>query len=216
MKKNNIITCFGIIGLMGIIGLSGCTNDDDVQRNPNLSNPDENITASPIRSTELTYTANLLDANLLDIMDVKVQYIDGDGNIKQEVMTSPTWSKTVSFKRRSAETSKMADITFGMMARTFLKANTQPTKDSYNFFINIDSPMYDTHFDGKSTFTARVHACDSLKIMADKDSSIRTMNYIQDVSNRNDIDSTAISYWCHTQSDTLIVKKRFEWKDSLK
>ena len=201
------------IGTAIIMCMAGCTSDNDDGRDPNLSKPEETVTASPVRSTELTYTATLRDTKLLDIMDVKVQYLDAEGNVKEDIMTSPTWSKTVSFPRRSTEQTKMADITFGMIARTFMKANPTPTKDTYDFYIDLDSPMYDTHFDGKSTFTAYVHACDSTRIIADKTSSVRSKAYIENADNRNMIDSTSISYWCHTQSDTLIVKKPFTWKN---
>lgn len=203
--------------LVALALLSGCAGTEDYdQRNPNLSNPDEVITTSPVCSTELTYSAVLRDARLLDVVDVRVQYIDADGSVKTDTLTSPQWSKTVSFTRRTSQGANMADIAYGMMARTFLKARPVATQDSYDFYINIDSRMYDTHFDGKSTFTADVHACDSLKIMADKRSSVRTAAFVLDGANRSVVDSTAISYWCRHQSDTLIVKKPFTWVDSIR
>ena len=103
MNRYQLLYPAPLSALVALALLSGCAGTEDYdQRDPNLSNPDDVITTSPVRSTELTYSAVLRDARLLDVVDVRVQSLDADGSVKTDTLTSPQWSKTMSLTRSTS------------------------------------------------------------------------------------------------------------------
>ena len=93
MMKNLKIMSMLLGGLLVLGSLTACGGGDDDEPDPTPT-PPPTPTEKVLTSVKTDYTATV-SQQLLDVATVTVRYIGENGQVAQEQMTSPTWTKSV-------------------------------------------------------------------------------------------------------------------------
>ncbi len=93
MMKNLKIMSILLGGLLALGSLTACGGGDDDEPEPTPT-PPPTPTEKVLTSVKTDYTATV-SQQLLDVATVTVRYIGENGQVAQEQMTSPTWTKSV-------------------------------------------------------------------------------------------------------------------------
>ncbi len=91
--KNLKIMSILLGGLLALGSLTACGGGDDDEPEPTPT-PPPTPTEKVLTSVKTDYTATV-SQQLLDVATVTVRYIGENGQVAQEQMTSPTWTKSV-------------------------------------------------------------------------------------------------------------------------
>ncbi len=133
---------FAALVVAAFPSLAGCSSDDD-------SGSHRGQYVGPTVAEKMYYTVELNDPNVLEAADLLVRYLDADGTIRQDTVRSGLWRKPVLFK-----TGK--NVFFTLAAHYFAKESPTLTKDSYDFGIDIASPLFYMDEKGDSLFVGSI------------------------------------------------------------
>ena len=90
MKNRKIMSMlFGGLMVLGSLTACGGSDNDEPEPTPEPPKPTKVVT-----SLKVVYTATV-SQQLIDLSNVVVRYIDENGQVASEQMSSPTWTKTV-------------------------------------------------------------------------------------------------------------------------
>lgn len=106
-----------IVAIFSATALISCSSSDDEEKTT-----DEKL------ASQFQYTLTF-SADILDIADVTVYYIDTDNNEKSETITSTTWTKTFSADK--------FNVSSGVIAAVKLKEGVTLDKESYDIEYSI-------------------------------------------------------------------------------
>ena len=133
-----------VLGLTAFSAVS-CGDDDNNSGGGGTTPPTD------IVSYKIKYTVKLTDPNIMEAADVLVEYLDTDGRTQKDTVKEAQWTKEVSLM-------KGKKVNYGLEARLFAKQNPELTKDTYNFDIDISSPMFNVYNNGENYFSANVRS----------------------------------------------------------
>lgn len=195
MKRSQFVAAF--IAVFSPFFAVGCSDSDD-------SGSNRNTYTGPTVGERLRYTVRLNDSNVLEVADLLVQYLNADGSIVQDTVRSDRWSKTVTF-------TPGRDVYFTLAAKYFAKSGVVPTRDSYDFGLNLSSPLYYVNAKGDSLFAGNVkpRSGDWSGLFKLGQTTMTKAEILSEIG-RKDIDSTMIYY---NMNDTATQYKTYVWHE---
>ncbi len=195
MKRSQFVAAF--IAVLSPFFAVGCSDSDD-------SGSNRNTYTGPTVGERLRYTVRLNDSNVLEVADLLVQYLNADGSIVQDTVRSDRWSKTVTF-------TPGRDVYFTLAAKYFAKSGVVPTRDSYDFGLNLSSPLYYVNAKGDSLFAGNVkpRSGDWSGLFKLGQTTMTKAEILSEIG-RKDIDSTMIYY---NMNDTATQYKTYVWHE---
>ncbi len=207
MKKRK---CSAALAVMVTAALVACGDSDDPTGDDIFAG---NVISRVRSGYKIVYGVELADANVMEAADVLVEYLDADGNVQKDTVRDSVWVQTVNFDKSSTHT-------YGLAARYSPKDNPVLTQDTYDFDIDLSSPLYITYTDGTEMLwaTLRNRVYDGI-LKKDGDGNLRSersRDYLTTSYGRDDMDTTITSYMVtistlSSSKDTLIYST-FEWQ----
>ncbi len=195
MKRSQFVAAF--IAVLSPFIVVGCSDSND-------SGYNRNTYTGPTVGERLRYTVQLNDANVLEVADLLVQYLNPDGTIVQDTVRGSRWTKTLTFTPGK-------DVYFTLAAKYFAKSGIVPTKDSYDFGLNLSSPLYYVNAKGDSLFagTIRPRSGDCTGLFKLGLTTLTKAEIMSEVG-RSDIDTTMIYY---NMNDSATQYKTYVWQE---
>lgn len=189
-------------GFVALSLLSSCSNTEDY----NGLDHDNQYSGDDV-AYRVNYTVKLDDANVHEVADVKVQYIDADGNIQTANIDGTQWQQPVTYRIA-------ATMNYGLAVRYFSKDNATLTHDTYGFGANLSSPMYKISSEGDSLYYGTLRSNSG-----EADGVVKYYNGTMDKAEaqtpdgREMIDTTMVYFrLTSVKSDSAVVRKKFEWQ----